>query len=136
MVSAELGSTKPQPVLPFWVEAASALQMPWPLALISAQQAERQSASETQPPVVNCWALPLPTSLAPALLGARASAEDTATIVVIMCCRIELEWVGVVINYLVGRYISKVLKWRKGYVGDFTMEVGESRTYKPGQRSK
>lgn len=79
MVASALGSTKPQPCLPFWVDAPSALQMPTPEVLIWAQQAERQSASDTQPPVVNCWPLPLPTSLAPALLGARARAE-TATI--------------------------------------------------------
>ena len=40
-----------------------------------AQQALRQSASLTQPPVVNWLPAPLPTSRAPALLGARARAE-------------------------------------------------------------
>jgi hypothetical protein len=46
--------------------------------LISAQQALLQSASAVHPPVVNCCPWPLPTSLAPALLGARAMTE-TAT---------------------------------------------------------
>ncbi len=77
--TAELGSAKPQPSLPFWNWAPTAEQMPMPLPLISAQQVLRQSASATQPPVVNCWALPLPTSLAPELLGARAMTE-TATV--------------------------------------------------------
>lgn len=123
MVWAELGSTKPQPVLPFWVEAASALQIPWPLALISAQQAERQSASETQPPVVNCWALPLPTSLAPALLGARARAE-TATVE------------GFVLVQLMILKRKKVKVRRAGHVLKMVLEeVGYSgSTYKPGQR--
>lgn len=75
MVAAAFGSSKPQPCLPFWNCAPSAEQMPTPLVLISAQHALRQSASETHPPVVNCWALPFPTSFAPALLGANARAE-------------------------------------------------------------
>jgi hypothetical protein len=51
MVAAALGSWKPHPFLPFWKAAASAEQMPMPER--SAQQAELQSASETQPPVMN-----------------------------------------------------------------------------------
>lgn len=78
IVAAALGSTKPQPSLPFWVEAASAEQIPSPEAEISAQQADWQSASLTQPPVMNWEPSPAPTLLAPALLGARAKAE-TAT---------------------------------------------------------
>ena len=78
IVASALGSTKPQPSLPFWVEAASAEQIPSPEADISAQQADWQSASLTQPPVVNWEPSPAPTLLAPALLGARARAE-TAT---------------------------------------------------------
>jgi hypothetical protein len=75
MVFSGSGSTKPQPVLPFWWEAASALQIPTLVVPMSAQHADSQSAFEMQPPVVNCWALPLPTSRAPASLGARARAE-------------------------------------------------------------
>ncbi len=54
-----LGSTKPQPVLPFWNSAPMPEQMPTALPCASwappAQQPSWQSASETQPPVVN-WA--------------------------------------------------------------------------------
>lgn len=78
MVAAALGSTKPHPVLPFCVEAAAAEQIPTLVVPMSAQQADSQSASEIHPPVVNWSPLPLPTSLAPALLGARAR-EVTAT---------------------------------------------------------
>jgi len=77
-LTAALGSTKPHPSLPFWCCAPTAEHIPRPLPLISAQQALLQSASATHPPVVNCWALPLPTSLAPAALGVRAITE-TAT---------------------------------------------------------
>ena len=78
IVAAALGSTKPHPVFPFCKEAASAEQIPTLVVPISAQQADSQSASEVHPPVVNCKPLPFPTSLAPALLGARAS-EVAAT---------------------------------------------------------
>lgn len=56
--------------------AAAALQIP--TVGVPAQHADSQSALEMQPPVVNCNPLPLPTSLAPALLGVRARVE-TAT---------------------------------------------------------
>lgn len=72
MVAAAAGSTKPQPVLPACKEAASAEQMPTAVVPISAQQADWQSASATQPPVMNWEASPAPTFLAPALLGVRA----------------------------------------------------------------
>lgn len=72
MVAAALGSTKPQPVLPAWLAAASALHTP--AVGLPAQQADWQSASLTQPPVMNCWPLPVPTFLAPALLGVTARA--------------------------------------------------------------
>ncbi len=78
MVLAELGSTKPQPSLPFWRAAATAEQTPrsW---LLLAQQAVSQSASLVQPPVMNCWALARPTFLAPALLGVTTARAETAT---------------------------------------------------------
>lgn len=130
MVAAALGSTKPQPNLPFWsalgyqtlvleilsveewplthvmslalilwtlhtglhcmklkqtekkvhleTHAASAEQIPTPWPLISAQQAVEQSASLTQPPVINWLPSPDPTFFAPALLGVKAMAV-TAT---------------------------------------------------------
>jgi hypothetical protein len=78
MVVAELGSEKPQPCLPFWSAAASAEQTPWPEPLL-AQQAEPQSALLTHPPVMNCWPLPAPTFLAPALLGVTAARAVKAT---------------------------------------------------------
>ena len=72
MVAAALGSTKLQPLLPFWNWAASAEQTPTPLAL--AQHPDPQSALLTHPPVMNCAPLPAPTFLAPALLGVMATA--------------------------------------------------------------
>jgi len=56
------------------VLAAAAEHIPSPEVEISAQQADSQSASEVQPPVVNWEPLARPTDLAPALLGARANA--------------------------------------------------------------
>lgn len=70
MVADAFGSENPHPLFPFWNCAASALQTPTPEAL--AQQAELQSALETQPPVMNWEPLPDPTFLAPALLGVMA----------------------------------------------------------------
>lgn len=55
--------------------------VPWPLL---AQQPSWQSASETQPPVVNCSPLPLPTAEAPESLGwtwARAVAATGGLLV-------------------------------------------------------
>lgn len=80
MVAAELGSTKPQPCLPFCSEAASALQIPVALDPIWAQQAEEQSASETHPPVMNWDPSPEPTLLAPALLGLSWPRATVATV--------------------------------------------------------
>jgi len=68
MAAAALGSTKPQPCLPFWNSAPMPEQMPVPWPLL-AQQPSWQSALATQPPVVNCRPSPFPTSRAPAGLG-------------------------------------------------------------------
>lgn len=78
MVCAALGSTNPQPSLPFCSAAASAEQTPRPWLLL-AQHWLLQSASLTQPPVVNCSPLPFPTFLAPALFGSTTARQVTTT---------------------------------------------------------
>lgn len=82
---AAFGSLNPQPVFPFWLLAASALHTPSPVAATWEQQAEEQSASDTQPPVINCAPLPAPTFLAPALLGVRTAAAMVATAWMLVC---------------------------------------------------
>lgn len=69
MTCAAFGSLNPHPVFPFCSEAASAEHTPSPVDATWEQHAELQSASETQPPVMNCAPLPWPTLRAPALLG-------------------------------------------------------------------
>lgn len=80
MVASALGSTKPQPCLPFCNEAASALQMPVAVSSISAQHADEQSASETHPPVMNWEPSPEPTLLAPASFGDSWQRPAVATV--------------------------------------------------------
>ncbi len=77
LVAAAFGSTKPHPVFPFWLEAAAAEQTP--TVGLPAQHADWQSASEVQPPVMNCWPLARPTDLAPALLGVTVARARVTT---------------------------------------------------------
>ena len=70
-MAAALGSTNPHPVLPACLDAATAEHTP--TVGLPAQQAELQSASEVQPPVMNCWPLAWPTFFAPALFGVTAN---------------------------------------------------------------
>jgi hypothetical protein len=79
MTDAAFGSLNPQPVFPFWLLAASAEQTPLPEEATWAQQAELQSALETQPPVMNCAPLPAPTFFEPAALGVTWAMEAAAT---------------------------------------------------------
>lgn len=79
ITAAAFGSLNPHPVFPFCRLAASALHTPSPVAATWLQQAEEQSASDTQPPVMNCAPLPAPTFLAPALLGVTCAAAMAAT---------------------------------------------------------
>jgi hypothetical protein len=79
MVASALGSTKPQPCLSFWRAAATAEQTPAPCELSAQQAAWPQSLSATQPPVMNCSLLPLPTLEAPALLGVTRARVVAAT---------------------------------------------------------
>lgn len=74
MVAAALGSTNPHPVLPAWLAAAAAEHTP--TVGLPAQQAELQSASAVQPPVMNCWPLAWPTFFEPAAFGVTANAVN------------------------------------------------------------
>jgi hypothetical protein len=79
MTFAEFGSLNPHPVLPFWLAAATPEQTPAPVDATLEQHALEQSASATQPPVMNCAPLPAPTFLAPALFGVTCAMEVAAT---------------------------------------------------------
>lgn len=115
MVASALGSTKPQPVLPACSEAASAEQMPTAVAPISAQQALEQSASLTQPPVINCEASPAPTFFAPALLGVRARVAVATRLWVLGACAAPFEC-------LMQDYEWKLLTSQDGSNGELHIE--------------